>query len=258
MQRFVLILGLFSTLSWTAQAESLSSDPSCERVIHFLPQRHSSRDSSLTEAEKSRLDILARSQYNIAKFIMKAGRSTPVFMENTYAELVTPDSGDRRFTDLRRTRAVLRKALADDKTFQDLTPEQKELLVLTMGSMAVLHLGNIDKIWGTIPSESDEYKSRMERADFWKTHSELRTDDTYGVDILFRKREKWALNEILRFFKKNPNAKSAILIFGGMHNFPEYSKFLPGTCIHVPDGFQEDFQPPRYMVNDEGLEKPSP
>lgn len=234
----------------------------CRQRILFLPQVHRSAVRSASELPERRLEQIAESQHRIALFISK-NSNLPVFSEQIEKKISRKELDQKNknlFLSLNGSyKTVFPSGLPEH--FENLSLEQKEKLVSSGGDVVSFMLektGNLYPVTGE--NEADEEVGKKVNAQL--TQRDLKQDlsaITELYDLVFRQRETMALKQIVEFFRKNPQQREAILVFGSMHDFRRYPHIFPEGCILIPEDFAappeirraQAFEDPEYQTETE-------
>jgi hypothetical protein len=104
-----------------------------------------------------------------------------------------------------------------------------DAISLMMGYTSILHR--------VVPNEQLQNQI-IDKVQIWQvSHPGVKYYPPEISKLVFQTRENWALDQINNFFRKNPETRDVILIFGKDHNFKNYANKFPPECIFTPDGF---------------------
>lgn len=236
----------------TFAADTVAVDASkCKKMIQFLPQIHSQHDDYAI-SKSNNLESIAKSQYKIAKYISaRSAEKIPVFQEGVYSTMGSDLLKSRMNDQILMLQNQSNQTLS--RSYDQLSKDEKVSLAENSGAQIALIAGKIDKIFPTTPSERIGQERLDQIRAYQTTHSTINNNDTEAIDLIFRDRDKWALNQVINYFNTHPESKEAILVFGASHVFDMYDQMVPGLCIGIPPQFAEFIGDTEYPINSTGL-----
>lgn len=221
---------------WSAHAQT-SLTP-CNHQIFFLPQTH---PDSL--ADDSTDEEVARSQFKVAKFIL-THPNIPVFAEgvhfdSTLAQAVARNPQNK---DLYKSyQKPFKSGLP--QSYENLTSNQRNELANVTGVLTMLFAEQLHEVHKTAmdPAEEDQDFEFFKKYEAAHPNVQLQPGSK-AYNLVYTKRERFALEQINSYFKREPQQKQVVLVFGAIHDFNDYPDLFPPKCVIVPFEFQTDYQ----------------
>ncbi len=243
------ILWSFFGLS-AANAQSVAG---CEHQLIFLPQMH--KIDEMTGLKLNENDVLkvAESQLRVAKYLETLTTSTIVFSEQVSTEdFIWSDIEENQKKEIENlAHAVFPNGLPADIT--SASSQQIKILYKRGAAFVQMIRGRL----GRIHRVFEDQKQADSVVTPLKTWFATNPDLTKGyppeiAELIYSKREEFALEQVNKKFLDNPDIKSAVLIYGGNHNFNFYPDLFPTSCISVPEEFQ-NFWPGSFRKGPHGF-----
>lgn len=212
----------------------------CPQRIIFLPQYHNLDKNFAKTLEPHELETIARSQFRIAKFI-EANNQLPVFSEQATRDFVWAELPIPTRARLMSTMDMITPNGLPNR-YEELDAEQKNKLIIEGGEFVQFMRGKVPVIHKTIESE-EVFQKLYEpiRAWFQKNPGNMQSYSPEIKSIIYTQRERLALEQVQKYFDRNPQASEVILIYGANHNFNFYSDIFNPNCITVPRDFQKSW-----------------
>lgn len=206
----------------------------CDRRIIFLPQTHAiDRETSGSTAKDEPLKVAA-SQLAIAKYI-DTNPELPVFSEQTVSQTVVWKDLPEQVKTKARNIAKLNFADGLPDSIDEATAAQiSQLNDIDAASLELIR-EKIPAIYPVIsPQDKDQVFDPIKK---WTRANPDKPWPPEIVKLVRDKRERLALQEILKFFKSHPHRRDVLLTFGSNHNFSIYPDLFDPACVFVPYEF---------------------
>lgn len=211
----------------------------CKHRIIYLPQTHMSVVGG--KQEISDVEELARSQFKIAKYLEKNPK-LPVFSEQIDTTMTSKGIPEEKFNEATKEyRDLFPNGIP--ATLDEMSADQKSKLGKSGGDLTQFMLRKIETLNKTVPNRQIQNKLFADMtAHFKKYPNQVVKFGSPTYKLIFDKRELLALDEINNYFKKNPEQRDVVLIYGSIHDFSRHPKSFPSECIVIPFDFQDDYK----------------
>lgn len=216
---------VFLSMLFLSSVSLAGTSDSCQHRIIYLPQIHADHYSGMLEFKKSNFETAARSQFEVARFLM--GNKNPVFSEF----VSTAQSA-------RRSNASFNKVAGFTKSqfpaglpakYEDLNGLQKRTLIARGG----------DAVSSILKDQSKTESIQIPRLYIGGLKHPISARE---VELVDTSRRKAALDQINEYFKKNPKQRDVVLVYDATQaaSLRSHSDKFPSHCILAPN---ENYQP---------------